>query len=48
MDAAMRSLPGRHQPTFGELFVPKLVTVLRAGYSASDFRADAIAGASAP
>jgi SulP family sulfate permease len=32
------------RPTFAELFVPKLITVLREGYGASDFRADAIAG----
>src|ERR1700720_3159570 len=33
-----------HQPTFAELFTPKLVTVLREGYRLTDFRADAIAG----
>jgi SulP family sulfate permease len=32
------------RPTFAELFVPKLITVLREGYGATDFRADAIAG----
>ena len=32
------------QPTFAELFTPKLVTVLREGYGLADFRADAIAG----
>ncbi len=32
------------QPTFIELFTPKLVTLLRAGYTTSDFKADAIAG----
>lgn len=31
-------------PTFSELFMPKLVTVLREGYSAANFRADAFAG----
>ncbi len=31
-------------PTFGELFTPKLVTVLREGYGAAELRADAIAG----
>jgi SulP family sulfate permease len=31
-------------PSFAELFTPKLVTVLREGYGASDLRADAIAG----
>ena len=35
---------GRAQPTFAELFTPKLVTVLREGYSTSDLRADVIAG----
>jgi sulfate permease, SulP family len=32
------------QPTFAELFTPKLVTVLREGYGARDLRTDAIAG----
>jgi SulP family sulfate permease len=32
------------KPTFAELYVPKLVTVLRENYDAADFRADAIAG----
>jgi len=44
MHVAERSpikLPG---PTFAELFTPKLVTILRAGYTIGDFRADAIAG----
>jgi SulP family sulfate permease len=31
-------------PSFSELFTPKLVTILREGYRAADFRADAIAG----
>jgi sulfate permease, SulP family len=34
----------RRQPTFAELFTPKLVTILREGYGPKDFRADAIAG----
>ena len=34
----------RHRPTFAELFTPKLVTILREGYTLNDFRADAIAG----
>ena len=29
------------EPTFGELFTPKLVMVLREGYGAKQFRADA-------
>ena len=33
-----------HQPTFAELYVPKLVTVLREGYGLSDARADVISG----
>ncbi len=32
------------EPTFAELFTPKLVTVLREGYGFGDFRADVIAG----
>jgi len=32
------------QPTFAELFAPKLITVLREGYGFVDFRADGIAG----
>lgn len=31
-------------PTFAELFTPKLVTILREGYGLPDLRADAIAG----
>jgi sulfate permease, SulP family len=32
------------EPTFAELFTPKLITVLREGYDAKKFRADAVAG----
>src|SRR5580698_761277 len=32
------------QPTFAELFSPKLITVLREGYGFADFRADVISG----
>jgi SulP family sulfate permease len=32
------------QPSFAELFAPKLLTVLREGYGFKEFRADAIAG----
>src|SRR5436305_6666674 len=32
------------QPTFVELFAPKLITVLREGYRLVDFRADALSG----
>ena len=47
MDAG--SNPGQHgtqhrQPSFAELFTPKLVTVLREGYGTRQFKADAIAG----
>ena len=31
-------------PTFAELYTPKFVTILREGYSVSNFRSDAIAG----
>src|SRR6201997_302941 len=34
----------KHQPTFAELFTPKLVTVLREGYGFADFRADMVSG----
>ncbi|MEQ1577293.1 MAG: SulP family inorganic anion transporter [Hyphomicrobium sp.] len=45
MDApASPSSLKRHDPTFAELFTPKLVTVLREGYGWGDFRADATAG----
>src|SRR5712671_6144501 len=44
--AGERSDTMRHikQPTFAELFAPKLITVLREGYGFADFRADAISG----
>src|SRR5918997_319625 len=32
------------EPTFAELFTPKLITVLREGYDGRKFRADAVAG----
>ena len=32
------------QPTFAELYAPKLITVLREGYGVADFRADVTAG----
>jgi sulfate permease, SulP family len=38
----LTAAPGR--PTFVELFTPKLVTVLREGYTAKHLRADAVAG----
>ncbi|MGM4919717.1 SulP family inorganic anion transporter [Tardiphaga sp. 813_E8_N1_3] len=33
-----------HQPTFAELFMPKLITVLREGYGIADLRADILSG----
>lgn len=41
-DLSRRDVPP--QPTFAELFAPKLLTVLREGYSLAAFRADAVAG----
>src|SRR6201992_3140556 len=32
------------QPTFAELYSPKLITVLREGYGLAEFRADVISG----
>jgi sulfate permease, SulP family len=39
-----RSRVGNHQPTFAELYSPKLLTVLREGYGLADLRADALSG----
>ncbi|PCD76740.1 SulP family inorganic anion transporter [Pseudothioclava arenosa] len=39
-----RALPASAKPDFTELFMPKIVTVLREGYGAAQLRADAIAG----
>ena len=44
MTAATPSPVSTAQPTFAELFTPKLVTILREGYGLKDLRADAIAG----
>lgn len=44
MDAASIRPGRRAKPTFTELFTPKLVTLLREGYTTADFRADALAG----
>jgi SulP family sulfate permease len=44
MTASTPSPVSAAQPTFGELFTPKLVTILREGYGLNDLRADAIAG----
>jgi len=44
MDATAHHPRQPKQPTFAELFTPKLVTVLREGYGLADLKADAIAG----
>jgi len=44
MSTAHERVRQTHQPTFAELYVPKLVTVLREGYGLSDFRADVFSG----
>lgn len=44
MDVPARSTLKPSAPTFRELFTPKLVTLLREGYRARDFTADAFAG----
>lgn len=44
MDSAASDTRRRPEPSFAELFTPKLITLLREGYSAADFRADALAG----
>jgi sulfate permease, SulP family len=44
MDSRITAPLGVARPTFGELFTPKLVTILREGYGLADFKADAFAG----
>jgi sulfate permease, SulP family len=44
MSIADRRTRQTHQPTFAELYVPKLITVLREGYGLADFRADVTSG----
>ena len=44
MDASAPSNSRPSAPSFAELFTPKLVTVLRAGYGWQQLRADAVAG----
>jgi SulP family sulfate permease len=44
MSIAARQVHRTRQPTFAELYVPKLVTVLREGYGIRDFRADLASG----
>jgi SulP family sulfate permease len=43
-DKSAGDLHRHRQPTFAELYSPKLLTVLREGYDAADFRADLISG----
>ena len=44
MSTARERVRQTHQPTFAELYVPKLVTVLREGYGLADLRADVTSG----
>ena len=44
MNSPSSAAQNRAEPTFAELFTPKLVSVLREGYGWSDLRADALAG----
>src|SRR3984885_14330784 len=44
MSTAHERVRQTHQPTFAELYVPKLVTVLREGYGFADLRADVTSG----
>jgi SulP family sulfate permease len=44
MDQVRRAIHQQARPTFAELFTPKLVTVLREGYTAAHLKADVIAG----
>ncbi|RKE69448.1 SulP family sulfate permease [Pseudorhodoplanes sinuspersici] len=44
MNATASAAKSRSEPTFADLFTPKLITVLREGYGLAGFRADALAG----
>jgi hypothetical protein len=44
LDAVLERIRGYDWATYRQLFTPKLVTILRRGYSLDDFRSDAIAG----
>jgi SulP family sulfate permease len=44
MDSRTNASIGTLVPTFGDLFTPKLVTILREGYGFADLKADAFAG----
>jgi SulP family sulfate permease len=39
MDTRAEKVASRSNPTFAELFTPKLITVLREGYGLADLRA---------
>ena len=44
MDISARAVRSSSEPSFVELFTPKLITVLREGYGLAGFRADVVAG----
>lgn len=44
MDTSARVAAPKINPTFAELFTPKLITVLREGYGLVDLKADVVAG----
>src|SRR3954463_14710287 len=44
MTVEQTTTPSVDRPSFAELFMPKLVTVLREGYGLAAFRADVVAG----
>jgi sulfate permease, SulP family len=44
MDISTDQARRQHQPTFTELFTPKLLTLLREGYKVADLRDDVLAG----
>ncbi|MGN6286905.1 MAG: SulP family inorganic anion transporter [Afipia sp.] len=44
MDISARAVRPSSEPSFVELFTPKLITVLREGYGLAGFRADVVAG----
>lgn len=44
MSSSARPVRAPDEPSLGELFMPKLVTVLREGYRMPNFRADLVAG----
>ena len=44
MNITTRAVRPSTEPSFVELFTPKLMTVLREGYGLAGFRADVVAG----